>query len=104
MRSFLAIGLLFLLSGCYQSLTWVGPASGVAQGKVSQTMASTLVNYTLKEKTGKDVYQTLFTDTKIDQTVQTVKMKLDPCLQNKLACELISNRIEMFNRKLLVKN
>ena len=44
----------FLFSGCYQSsLTMVGPATGIAQGKVASTVLSTGINYGVKEKTGK---------------------------------------------------
>ena len=51
------LGLLFFglfLSGCYSnSLTMVGPATGVASGKLSETAASTSLNYVVKQKTGK---------------------------------------------------
>ena len=44
----------FLFSGCYQSsLTMVGPATGIAQGRVASTVLSTGINYGVKEKTGK---------------------------------------------------
>ena len=55
MRKILGL-LLFglLLSGCYtNSLTMVGPATGVASGKFSETVASTTVNHVVKKRTGK---------------------------------------------------
>ena len=43
-----------LLTGCYtSSLTVVGPATGVASGKISETVASTSLNYVVKKQTGK---------------------------------------------------
>ena len=43
-----------LLTGCYtSSLTVVGPATGVASGKISETAASTSFNYVVKKQTGK---------------------------------------------------
>ena len=54
------IGLLFFgifLTGCYaNSLTMVGPATGVASGKLSETVTSTTVRHIVKKQTGnKDV-------------------------------------------------
>ena len=44
----------FLLTGCYtSSLTVVGPATGVMSGKISETAASTSLNYVVKKQTGK---------------------------------------------------
>ena len=44
----------FLFSGCYQSsLTMVGTATGIAQGRMASTVLSTGINYGVKEKTGK---------------------------------------------------
>ena len=43
-----------LLTGCYtSSLTVVGPATGVASGKISETAASASLNYVVKKQTGK---------------------------------------------------
>ena len=55
MKKILGLLLLgFLLSGCYtQSLTMVGPATGIAQGRMASTVLSTGINYGVKEKTGK---------------------------------------------------
>ena len=51
------IGLLFFgifLTGCYaNSLTMVGPATGVASGKLSETVTSTTVRHIVKKQTGK---------------------------------------------------
>ena len=44
----------FLLSGCYtNSLTMVGPATGVVSGKVSETVLTTSLNHAVKLETGK---------------------------------------------------
>ena len=48
--SLLLFGL--FLSGCYtSSLTMVGPATGVASGKLSETIASTSINHIVKKQT-----------------------------------------------------
>ena len=51
------LGLLFFgifLTGCYaNSLTMVGPATGVASGKLTETATSTTINHIVKKKTGK---------------------------------------------------
>ena len=47
----------FLITGCYQSsltpMMMVGPAAGVAQGRVVSSAISTGINYGVKSKTGK---------------------------------------------------
>ena len=51
------IGLLILgtfLTGCYSSsLTMVGPATGVASGKVGESAITSSFNYVVKKQTGK---------------------------------------------------
>ena len=42
------------LTGCYSSsLTMVGPATGVASGKVTESALSSSFNYAVKKQTGK---------------------------------------------------
>ena len=51
-----------MLTGCYhQSLSLVGPAAGASQGKVTQSYLSTALNYAIKEKTGKNTLEHVFT-------------------------------------------
>ena len=51
----------FLFSGCYQStltpMMVAGPAAGAAQGRLASSLASTVVNYGVKESTGKTPLQ-----------------------------------------------
>ena len=51
----------FLITGCYQSsltpMMMVGPAAGVAQGRVVSSAISTGINYGVKSKTGKFPYE-----------------------------------------------
>tara|TARA_B100001029_G_C15016001_1_gene427375 strand:+ start:599 stop:997 length:399 start_codon:yes stop_codon:yes gene_type:complete len=57
-----SIFLLIMLTGCYhQSLSLVGPAAGASQGKVTQSYLSTALNYAIKEKTGKNTLEHVFT-------------------------------------------
>ena len=55
---------LFFLSGCYQSsltpMMMVGPAAGVAQGRIISSAVSTGINYGVKHKTGKFPYEHIF--------------------------------------------
>ena len=55
-----------LLTGCYtSSLTVVGPATGVASGKISETAASTSLNYIVKKQTGRTPIEHVLSDNQI---------------------------------------
>ena len=57
-------GLLFFgifLTGCYtNSLTMVGPATGVASGKLTETATSTTINHIVKKTNWKTAFRTRF--------------------------------------------
>ena len=79
MRKILGL-LLFglLLSGCYtNSLTMVGPATGVASGKFSETVASTTVNHVVKKRTGKTPLEHVLSEKQI-KTVRNNSLELPP--------------------------
>ena len=102
MRKYL--GLLFLglfLSGCYSnSLTMVGPATGVASGKISETAASTSLNYVVKKQTGKSPIEYVLNENQI-KTLETNKAKINPCEKNKDFCSIVNKRIENTRKQLL---
>ena len=53
-----------MLSGCYtQSLTMVGPATGIAKGKPSETLLTSSLNHAVKSQTGKTALEHVFTET-----------------------------------------
>ena len=51
-KSLLIVSILFL-TGCYGSASLIGPASGVASGKIAQSALTTSLSYAVKNKTGK---------------------------------------------------
>ena len=72
----------FFLSGCYSnSLTLVGPATGVASGKITETATSTSINYVVKKGTGKTPIEHVLSDSQIKK-VNENKEKINPCNKN----------------------
>ncbi len=98
------ISLLFFgvfLTGCYtNSLTMVGPATGVATGKMHHTAASTTVNHLVKKQTGKTPLEHVLSDGQM-QTIEKQKAKLNPCEQNKKLCNILDKRISQMQKKLM---
>ena len=79
-----------LLTGCYtSSLTVVGPATGVASGKITETAASTSINYAVKKQTGKTPIEHVLTENQI-KTIETQKAKANPCKNNNNLCKILS--------------
>ena len=83
-----------LLTGCYtSSLTVVGPATGVASGKISETAASASLNYVVKKRTGKTPIEHVLSENQI-KTLETSKAKVNPCKKNKDLCSIVNARVE----------
>ena len=86
------LGLLFFgifLTGCYaNSLTMVGPATGVASGKLTETATSTTINHIVKKKTGKTPFEHVLSEKQI-KTLDTAKTKINPCIKSPELCSLI---------------
>ena len=101
------IGLLLLglfLSGCYtNSLVYVGPATGVIQGKTTESLISTSVNYVIKKQTGKSPIEHVLTREQIT-TYESKKKKLNPCEKNVEFCSSIKSRVEQMHQKFLISN
>ena len=90
-----------LLTGCYtSSLTVVGPATGFASGKISETAASTSLNYIVKKQTGKTPIEHVLSENQIN-TLETTKGKVNPCNKNKELCSILSARVEKMQKQLL---
>ena len=53
MKKLISIVSILFLTGCYGSASLIGPASGVASGKIAQSALSTSLSYAVKNKTGK---------------------------------------------------
>ncbi len=93
-----------LLTGCYtSSLTVVGPATGVASGKISETAASASLNYVVKKQTGKTPIEHVLSENQI-KALETNKAKVNPCKKNKELCSIVSTRIEKMQKQLLGLN
>tara|TARA_A100001015_G_C14948804_1_gene695816 strand:+ start:464 stop:925 length:462 start_codon:yes stop_codon:yes gene_type:complete len=60
-NSFSLILIYFFLTGCFQSaispMVMVGPATGAYQGKILSSSLSTVINYSVKQQTGKFPYE-----------------------------------------------
>ena len=100
-------GLLFFgifLTGCYtNSLTMVGPATGVASGKLSETATSTTINHIVKKQTGKTPIEHVLSEKQI-KTIDKTKSKINPCTKNPDFCAVINKRIEKTRKQLLGLN
>ena len=98
------IGLLFFgifLTGCYaNSLTMVGPATGVASGKLSETVTSTTVRHIVKKQTGKTPIEHVLSEKQIKKLDKT-KSKINPCIKNPDFCRAVNSRIEKTRKQLL---
>ena len=93
-----------LLTGCYtSSLTVVGPATGVASGKISETAASASLNYVVKKRTGKTPIEHVLSENQI-KTLETSKAKVNPCKKNKDLCSIVNARVEKMQKQLLGLN
>ena len=101
------LGLLFFgifLTGCYaNSLTMVGPATGVASGKLTETATSTTINHIVKKKTGKTPFEHVLSEKQI-KTLDTAKTKINPCIKKPEFCSMINKRIEKTRKQLLGLN
>ena len=100
--SLLLIGL--FLSGCYtNSLVYVGPATGVIQGRTAETLVSTSVNYAVKKQTGKSPIEHILTKEQIT-TYESKKEQLNPCEKNVEFCSSIKSRVEQMHQKFFISN
>ena len=101
------IALLFFgifLTGCYaNSLTMVGPATGVASGKLSETVTSTTVRHIVKKQTGKTPIEHVLSEKQI-KTLDKTKSKMNPCIKNPDFCRALNSRIEKTRKQLLGLN
>ncbi len=94
----------FFLTGCYSSsLTMVGPATGLASGKLSETVASTSLNYVVKKETGKTPIEYILNENQI-KTYEKKKAKLNPCKTNENLCALLSSRVNLMQKQILGQN
>ena len=93
-----------LLTGCYtSSLTVVGPATGVASGKISETAASSSLNYIVKKQTGKTPVEHVLSEKQI-KTLETSKARINPCNKNKELCSILNTRVEKMQKQLIGLN
>ena len=101
------VGLIFFgifLTGCYtSSLTMVGPATGVASGKLTETATSTTINHIVKIKTGKTPIEHVLSEKQI-KTIDKTKSKINPCTKNPEFCSIVNKRIEKTRKQLLGLN
>ena len=92
------------LTGCYaNSLTMVGPATGVVSGKLSETATSATINHIVKRQTGKTPLEHVLSEKQI-KTLDSAKTKINPCINSPEFCSLINKRIEKTRKQLLGVN
>ncbi len=93
-----------LLSGCYtSSLTVLGPATGIVHGKTAESVASTSLNYLIKEETGKSPIEHVLTKQQ-QAYYEKKKRELNPCVINPGLCLSIKSRVAENHKKLLGLN
>ena len=91
------------LTGCYtNSLTMVGPATGVASGKVTETALSSSLNYAVKKQTGKTATEHILSESQNRKIAQT-KAKINPCEKNTTLCKMLKTRVNEMQIKLTAK-
>ena len=103
------LGLLILgtfLTGCYSnSLTMVGPATGVASGKIGESALSSSLNYAVKKQTGKSATEHILSESQ-NRKIARTKAKINPCKTNESLCVMLKTRVnqiqcqDTFHRKL----
>ena len=92
------------LTGCYSnSLTMVGPATGVASGKVTESALSSSFNYAVKKQTGKSAPEHILSESQNRKIAQT-KAKINPCKTNESLCVMLKTRVNQMQKKLSEKN
>ena len=92
------------LTGCYSnSLTMVGPATGVASGKVTESALSSSFNYAIKKQTGKTATEHILSESQNRKIAQT-KAKINPCKTNESLCAMLKTRVNQMQKKLSGKN
>ena len=92
------------LTGCYtSSLTMVGPATGVASGKLSETVTSTTIKHIVKKQTGKTPIEHLLSEKQI-KTIDKTKSQINPCTKNPDFCKAINLIIEKTRKQLIGLN
>ena len=92
------------LTGCYSSsLTMVGPATGVASGKIGETAVSSSLNYAVKKQTGKSATEHILSENQNKKIAQT-KAKINLCKTNESLCVMLKTRVNQMQKKLSGKN
>ena len=103
-RIFVLLFFGLFLTGCYSSsLTMVGPATGVASGKVTESALSSSFNYAVKKQTGKTATEHILSESQNRKIAQT-KAKINPCKTNESLCVLLKTRVTQMQKKLSGKN
>ena len=79
--SILVFTFLFL-TGCYQSMALLGPATGAANGKVIQSSLQTAASYGIKKQTGKSPFEHVlaYTEQKDLENCQKENAQTKKCL------------------------
>ena len=79
----------------------VGPATGVASGKLHHTAASTTINHVVKKQTGKTPLEHVLSEKQI-QTLDNTKAKIRPCKQSNKLCAIVAESLNKTRKQLLL--
>ena len=98
---FLLLSMLFL-TGCFESLALVGPATGVSNGRIVQSSLKEVVSYGIKKTTGKSPLEHVLAYTKEINP----ERKKEPCVSfiektNSETCAIIKKQI--FSTQAMIK-
>ena len=103
-RIFVLLFFGLFLTGCYSnSLTMVGPATGVASGKVTESALSSSFNYAVKKQTGKSATEHILSESQ-NRKIARTKAKINPCKTNESLCVMLKTRVNQMQKKLNGKN
>ena len=97
---FLLLSMLFL-TGCFESLALVGPATGVSNGRIVQSSLKEVVSYGIKKTTGKSPLEHVLAYTKEINP----ERKKEPCVSfiektNSEACAIAKKQVALTKAKI----
>ena len=93
-KIFILLASMFFLTGCFESLALVGPATGVSNGRIVQSSLKEVVSYGIKKTTGKSPLEHVLAYTKEINP----ERKKEPCVSfiektNSKICAVIKKQI-----------
>ena len=101
-RILIAISFIIMLNGCANSLAFLGPASSLAGGNITQSAMSSAVNYGVKKQTGMSPTEHAIAYVQ----KHNPENKKDKCIEfveatNSKACAAVKENISITKKKIV---